>query len=47
LKKPITKNRVCGVAQGVGPEFKSQCRKKKGMKSYHIIQHGLTSRLLC
>jgi hypothetical protein len=30
LKKPFTKNRAGGVAQGEGPEFKSQyCKKKK------------------
>jgi hypothetical protein len=30
LKKPITKKRAGGVAQGVGPEFKPQyCKKKK------------------
>jgi hypothetical protein len=30
LKNPITKNWAGGVAQGEGPEFKSQyCKKKK------------------
>jgi hypothetical protein len=30
LKKPFTKKRAGGVAQGVGPEFKPQyCKKKK------------------
>jgi hypothetical protein len=29
LKKPITKKRAGGVAQGVGPEFKPWYRKKK------------------
>jgi hypothetical protein len=28
-KKTFTKKRVCGVAQGVGPEFKPQYCKKK------------------
>jgi hypothetical protein len=28
-KNPITKNWVCGVAQGEGPEFKPQYQKKK------------------
>jgi hypothetical protein len=27
-KKPITKKRAAGVAQGVSPEFKSQYHKK-------------------
>jgi hypothetical protein len=32
-KKPITKSRTCGVAQGVGLEFKPQyCKKKKKKK---------------
>jgi hypothetical protein len=32
-KKPFTKNRAGGVAQGVGPEFKLQyCKKKKKKK---------------
>jgi hypothetical protein len=29
LKKPVTKKRAGGVAQGVGPEFKSQYHTKK------------------
>jgi hypothetical protein len=29
LKNPITKKEAGGVAQGVGPEFKPQHRKKK------------------
>jgi hypothetical protein len=29
LKKTLQKNRTGGVAQGVGPEFKSQYYKKK------------------
>jgi hypothetical protein len=29
LKKRITKKEVGGMAQGVGPEFKPQYRKKK------------------
>jgi hypothetical protein len=31
-KKPFTKKRVCGVAQGVGREFKPQYHKKKKKK---------------
>jgi hypothetical protein len=29
LEKPFTKNRIGGVAQGEGPEFKPQYQKKK------------------
>jgi hypothetical protein len=29
LEKPFTKNKAGGVAQGEGPEFKPQYRKKK------------------
>jgi hypothetical protein len=32
-KNPITKRLKCGVAQGVGPEFKPQHHKKKRKKS--------------
>jgi hypothetical protein len=33
LKKPITKKRAGGVAQGVGPAFKPQyCKQKKKKK---------------
>jgi hypothetical protein len=29
LKKPVTKKKTDGAAQGVGPEFKLQYHKKK------------------
>jgi hypothetical protein len=36
-KKPITK-RVDGVAQGEGPEFKPQCRKRKKKKRKETVR---------
>jgi hypothetical protein len=32
--KPITKRRAGGVAQGIGPEFKPQCHKKKNLDGH-------------
>jgi hypothetical protein len=34
-QKTLHKNRVGGVAQGVGPEFKPQYRKKKRKSEVH------------
>jgi hypothetical protein len=42
LKKPITKNRAGGVAQGEGPEFKSQYWEKK--KKVESIQMPIKSK---
>jgi hypothetical protein len=40
LKKPITKKRAGGVAQGVGPEFKHQyCKNKKKELDQSVKDH--------
>jgi hypothetical protein len=44
--KPITKRRAGGVAQGIGPEFKPQCHKKKTCRVHSHHTHWLQDALL-
>jgi hypothetical protein len=45
LKKPITKKRAGRVAQGVGPDFKSQyCKKKSEVFPSVYTNKGLSSK---
>jgi hypothetical protein len=51
LRKPFTKKRAGGVAQGVGPEFKPQYCKKKKKKSergwYVLVIPATAGNLKC
>jgi hypothetical protein len=46
LKKPYHKNTAGGVAQGKGPEFKPQYRKKKMLKELGCGSSGRAPTLL-
>jgi hypothetical protein len=39
-KKPITKKSAGGVAQGVGPEFKSRYHRKKKKSFQSFLRNG-------
>jgi hypothetical protein len=43
LKTPITKKQAGGVAQGEGPEFKPQYRKKERCLMAHLLRRGRTT----
>jgi hypothetical protein len=47
LEKPFTKKRTDGVATGVGPEFKPQCRKKKKAKKLLELIHKFSEATEC